>query len=183
MSSTFGVHYGVPFSLHAGSMKWCMWLVNKVEMYFQKMGFMDSKRSNLNAQCHTALGLVSIHPRFTRVLSHFTVCVRGQERQGTRLFRRHCLVVVGAAKIEPRALPPKTFSPSIRHCPSSSSSSGKPRISSLSRIHPLTAAAAASSSSSSPTLSRCLFNVASITSEEMEMFAQSGGAAARQGPR
>ena len=39
VSCTFGVHYGVPFSLHAGKGKCCMWLANKVEIYFPKMGF------------------------------------------------------------------------------------------------------------------------------------------------
>ena len=36
------------FSLHAEKGKCCMWLVNKVEIYFSIMGFLDSKWSNLN---------------------------------------------------------------------------------------------------------------------------------------
>ena len=38
----------VPFSLHAGKGKCCMWLVEKVEIHFAKMGFVDCKWSNLN---------------------------------------------------------------------------------------------------------------------------------------
>ena len=43
VSLTFGVHCGVPFPLHAGKGKCCMWLVNKVEIYFGKIGFVDCK--------------------------------------------------------------------------------------------------------------------------------------------
>ena len=46
---TFGVHCGVPFSQYAGKGKCCMWPVNKVEIPVSKIGFVDSKRSNLNA--------------------------------------------------------------------------------------------------------------------------------------
>ena len=43
VSSTFGVHCGVPFSLYAGKEKCCMWLVKKVEIHFAKMGFLNFK--------------------------------------------------------------------------------------------------------------------------------------------
>ena len=33
VSVTFGVHCRLPFSLHAGKGKCCMWLVNKVEIH------------------------------------------------------------------------------------------------------------------------------------------------------
>ena len=46
---TVGVYYGVPFSLDAGKGNCCMWPVNQVEIYFAKIGFVDSKWSNLNA--------------------------------------------------------------------------------------------------------------------------------------
>ena len=45
-SFTFGVHSGgVPFSLYAGK----VWIVNKVEMQFAQIGFVDRKWVNLNA--------------------------------------------------------------------------------------------------------------------------------------
>ena len=47
-SFTFGAHYGVPFSLHAGKGKCCMWIVNKVEILFAKIGCLDS--NGLSAQ-------------------------------------------------------------------------------------------------------------------------------------
>ena len=59
ISFTFGVHCGLPFSLHAGKGTCCMWLVKKVENHFAKMGFVDSKWSNQNASgsqthwCHS----------------------------------------------------------------------------------------------------------------------------------
>ena len=40
---TFGVHCGVTLSLHAGKGKCCLWLVNKVEIHFAEIGFVDSK--------------------------------------------------------------------------------------------------------------------------------------------
>ena len=46
---TSGDHCGVPFSMHTGKGKCCMWLFNKVEIYFPKKGFIDSKMSNLIA--------------------------------------------------------------------------------------------------------------------------------------
>ena len=45
LSFTFGFHYGVPFPLHAGKGKSCMWLGNKVEIHFPKMGFIDGHTS------------------------------------------------------------------------------------------------------------------------------------------
>ena len=62
VSLTFGVYCGVPFPLDAGKGKWCMWVVNKVEIYFSKIGFVDSKWSHLNVPgsytpwCHSLLG-------------------------------------------------------------------------------------------------------------------------------
>ena len=50
VSFTFGVHRGVPFSLDEGKGKYCMWLVNKVEIHFAKIGFVECKWFNLNAQ-------------------------------------------------------------------------------------------------------------------------------------
>ena len=42
-------HVGAPRNCkHAGKGKCCIWLVNKVEIYFAKIGFMDCKWSNLN---------------------------------------------------------------------------------------------------------------------------------------
>ena len=38
----------VPFFQHAGKGKCCMWIVNKMEIYFAKIGFIDCKWSNLN---------------------------------------------------------------------------------------------------------------------------------------
>ena len=49
VSFIFGVHCRVPFSLHAGKWKCCMWLVNKVEIFFAKIDFINSKWSSLNA--------------------------------------------------------------------------------------------------------------------------------------
>ena len=49
VSINFGVHFRVSLSLHAGKGKNCMWLVNKVEIPFAKIGFVDSIWSNLNA--------------------------------------------------------------------------------------------------------------------------------------
>ena len=49
VSFTFGVHCGVPFSPDAGKGKCCIWLLNKVEIHFAKIGFVDCKWSNLNA--------------------------------------------------------------------------------------------------------------------------------------
>ena len=52
----------VPLSLHAGKGKCCMWPVNKVEIHFAKIGFVDCKWSNSNAPgsytpwCHSLLG-------------------------------------------------------------------------------------------------------------------------------
>ena len=43
-----------------------MWLVNKVEIHFPKIGFVDSKQSNMNAPgsythwCHSLLGSTSV---------------------------------------------------------------------------------------------------------------------------
>ena len=62
VSFTFGFHCGVPFSLDAGNGKCCMWLVNKVDIHFEKVYFVDCKRSNWNAPgsytpwCHSFLG-------------------------------------------------------------------------------------------------------------------------------
>ena len=42
---TFGVHFGVPFSLHAEKGKSCMWPVKKVEIYISKIGLVDCKWS------------------------------------------------------------------------------------------------------------------------------------------
>ena len=48
LSSPGGV--GCPFlSMHARKEKFCMWPVNKVEIYFSKMGFLDSKCDYKNA--------------------------------------------------------------------------------------------------------------------------------------
>ena len=46
---TFRVHCGVSISLHAGKGKCCIWPVNKVEIHFAKIGFVDCKWSNSNA--------------------------------------------------------------------------------------------------------------------------------------
>ena len=51
---------GRTFSLYAAKRKCCMWLVNKVEMYFSKMGGMDSKWPNLIALCEYSLWCHSI---------------------------------------------------------------------------------------------------------------------------
>ena len=56
LSFSFGVHYVVPFSLHAGKGRCCMWAVNKVEIYIAKIGFVDSKWSNVNASRLYTLG-------------------------------------------------------------------------------------------------------------------------------
>ena len=48
VSSTFWVHYRVPFSLDAGKGKCCMWLVNNVEIKSSKICFADWQWSNLN---------------------------------------------------------------------------------------------------------------------------------------
>ena len=64
VSLNFGVHWGVSLSLHAGKGKCCMWAVNKVEIHFAKIGFMDCKWSNLNAPgsytpwCYSLLGYI-----------------------------------------------------------------------------------------------------------------------------
>ena len=61
---TFGVHWGVSISLYAGKGKCCMWPVNKVEIHFAKIGFVDCKWPNLNApgsytpRCHSLLGSI-----------------------------------------------------------------------------------------------------------------------------
>ena len=47
VSFPFGAHCGLPFSLYAGKGKCCMWLANKVEIYFEKTGFVNSKWSDL----------------------------------------------------------------------------------------------------------------------------------------
>ena len=58
----FVTFMGLPFSLDAGEGKFCMWLVNNVEIDFEKVGFIDSKWSYLNAPksytpwCHSLLG-------------------------------------------------------------------------------------------------------------------------------
>ena len=55
------VRDAVPFSLKAGKRKCCTWLVNKVEIDFAKIGFVNCKWSNLNASgsytpwCHSPL--------------------------------------------------------------------------------------------------------------------------------
>ena len=46
---TFEIHCAVSLSLHAGKGKFCMWLVNEVELHYAKIGFVDSRWSNLNA--------------------------------------------------------------------------------------------------------------------------------------
>ena len=52
----------VAISLYAENRKCCMWLVNKVEICYGKVGFIDCKWSNLNAPgsytpwCHSILG-------------------------------------------------------------------------------------------------------------------------------
>ena len=46
VSFTFGVNSGLPFSLDTGIGKCCIWLLNNVEIYFLKIGFVDSKWSN-----------------------------------------------------------------------------------------------------------------------------------------
>ena len=46
ISSTFGVHSGVPFSLDAGKGKCSVWPVKKVEIYSAKIGSMDCNWSN-----------------------------------------------------------------------------------------------------------------------------------------
>ena len=48
VSFTFGSTLRCPFPLHAGKGKCCMWPVNKVEIHFAKIGFLDSKWSILN---------------------------------------------------------------------------------------------------------------------------------------
>ena len=58
----FGSYCRASFSLHAGKGKCCMWNVNKVEIHFTEMVFMDSKCPNLNAPgsyttwCQSILG-------------------------------------------------------------------------------------------------------------------------------
>ena len=60
VSFTFRVYSEVPFSLYAGNGK-CRWLVNKAEIDFAKISFVDCKWSNLNAPlsynpwCHSLL--------------------------------------------------------------------------------------------------------------------------------
>ena len=44
-----GVHSGVSISLYVGKGNSCIWPVNKLEIHFAKMGFVDCKCSNLNA--------------------------------------------------------------------------------------------------------------------------------------
>ena len=41
--------YCVPFPLHAGKGKFCMWLVKKAEICFPEIGFVDLTWSNLNS--------------------------------------------------------------------------------------------------------------------------------------
>ena len=41
--------FEIPFSLHSGKWKYCMWLVINVEIQFLKIGFADSKWSHLIA--------------------------------------------------------------------------------------------------------------------------------------
>ena len=67
--SLLGYIVGCLFHCYAGKGKCCMWPVHKVEIYFAKIGFVDSKWSNLNApgsytHCsHSVLGFtVHIHP-------------------------------------------------------------------------------------------------------------------------
>ena len=40
--------HGAPFSLYAGEGSYWMWPVNQVEIYFENIGFVDSKWYNLN---------------------------------------------------------------------------------------------------------------------------------------
>ena len=62
----FWVHCGVPFSLDVGKGKCCMWPVNKVEIHFAKIGFVDCKWPNLNAPgssthcCHSLWGPIPL---------------------------------------------------------------------------------------------------------------------------
>ena len=62
ISLTFEANCGVPFSLEAGKGKCCIWLVNKVEIHFAKIGFLECKWFNLNGPgsdtpwCHSLLG-------------------------------------------------------------------------------------------------------------------------------
>ena len=90
VSFTFGVPCGVPFSLDAGKGKCCMWHVNKVEIYLSKIGFVNSKWSNLNVPgsytpwCHPPLGFTvgcpflcmqereMLHVSVNKVEIHFT---------------------------------------------------------------------------------------------------------------
>ena len=54
VSSSFVVHCRVAFPLHAGKEECCMWLVNKLEMYFSKIGFVTSNWPNLNVPGSTS---------------------------------------------------------------------------------------------------------------------------------
>ena len=64
VSFTFGVYCGVSISQYAGKGKCCIWPVNKVEIHFAKIGFVDCKWPNLNApgsytpRCHSLLGSI-----------------------------------------------------------------------------------------------------------------------------
>ena len=65
---TFGVYCGVSISQYAGNGKCCMWPVNKLEIQFAKIGFVDCKWSNSNAQgsitpcCYSLLGYIEECP-------------------------------------------------------------------------------------------------------------------------
>ena len=49
----------MPYPLHGGKGKCCIWLVNKVEIHFPKIGFVDCQWSNLNApRCHSLFGSI-----------------------------------------------------------------------------------------------------------------------------
>ena len=58
------VHCWVSISLYAGKGICCIWPVNKVEIHFAKIGFMDCKWSNLNAPgsytpcCYSIFGYI-----------------------------------------------------------------------------------------------------------------------------
>ena len=43
VSFTFGVNCGVTFPLYEGKGKRCMWPINKEEIYFAEIGFVDYK--------------------------------------------------------------------------------------------------------------------------------------------
>ena len=52
---TYGVHSGVPFSMHAGKGKCCMWSIKKVKIYFSKIGPLHLK--SYTPWSHSPLGL------------------------------------------------------------------------------------------------------------------------------